>query len=346
MHVKTLILSHEPLKTYENIKPAAKRDDEYFKELIGSFDLGEVHYASHNDYKEILTTINPIIVIVPGSYYAHELKEFKNDVVVYELESPSWVFYRKAESEKRKVEQREKLESIANLVKHLRKDQTEEHARKFATMGYKEMYEMIKQGIISDNKELSKQAWDLVLNAKKGDFVWMRVNLIVDAWQSSDAQGKYTFLTLAMKDHIDNCFARELAIHTDEDGIQYRQYEFIYPSGFSTKVIRRIPIPTKEMDKSAYESLLYRYESPNAPQLLLEVGQVKEMWKEETLSEAEKIYTILKMWKDDPTKTMRQLNIINQNGEFHNEPLRESDVTEFKRILKAWNLERYQELFG
>jgi hypothetical protein len=148
-----------------------------------------------------------------------------------------------------------------------------------------------------------------------------------------------------MKDHIDNGFARELDIHTDEEGIQYRQYEFIYPNGERSYYIRRIPIATKDMEKFGYENLLSKYETPNGARMLLEVGQIKSEMKKYTDFEAEKIYVILNEWKKNPNKTQRELNIIAPNGIIYDKPLEERHVEAFKKLLKAWAEERYFELF-
>ena len=183
-------------------------------------------------------------------------------------------------------------------------------------------------------------------NSEHPNFIWMRVNLIVDCWQGADANGKYELLAHTMADYVDIGLAYEMDKFTDLEGIEYRQYEFILPDGERTKEIRRIPIPTKGMDKYGYDNLLTKYETPNGARMLLEIGQVKTKVKEYTDPESEKIYNVLKSWKEDPTKTMRELNVITKEGQMLDVPLPESGVVAFKKLLKKWNITRYEELFG
>lgn len=351
MEINTLIIGYVPMIDTAGKKPREIRDENYFKELLSNYDLGIVHYASQNpiNWKAKINEINPLVIIYLGSeYYAEEVRKYKNDALMYLVDDAGSIFYRKAEVEKKKEKHKKIFSEIEGIIKKIKDDGEKEieGVRKFAAMTYDDMYKMIQRAIISEDKELSKKAWELLMSKNAhSNFIWMRVQLICECWEAADARGKEKFLNLAMHDHIDNGLARELAIHTDEEGIQYRQYEFLYPNGQRTYYIRRIPIPTKGMEKYGYESLLTKYETPNGARMLLEVGQMKDQMKEYTKAEAEKIYVILKEWKADPQKTQRELNIVDPEGILHNEPLKEKHITEFKKLLKAWAEDKYLELF-
>ena len=351
MEINTLIIGYIPITDTMGKKPRELRDHNYFKELLVNYDLGNVHYSNQTDinWKAKIDEVNPIIIIyLGGDYYAQEVKKYKNDALMYLAVDAGSIFYRKTEMEEKKKKNIKIFTEIESIVKKLKTDGEKEMegVRKFSAMSYNDMYRMITKAIISDDEDLKKKAWSLLMNNNgHSDFVWMRVQLICECWEASDAKGKEKFLNLAMKDHIDNGLARELVIHTDEEGIEYRQYEFLYPSGERTYYIRRIPIATKEMEKYGYENLLTKYETPNGARMLLEVGQMKSEMKKYADFEAEKIYNVLKEWKADPKKTQRELNIVDPEGVIHNEPLKEKHVEAFKKLLKAWAEDRYLELF-
>ena len=351
MEINTLIIGYVPLADTAGKKPREIRDDNYFKELLSKYDLGTVYYSNQTElnWKAKVDEVNPLVIIyLVGEYYAGEVKKYKNDALMYVVDDAGSIFYRKAEAEKKKEKHKKIFSEIEGIIKKIRDDGEEEieGVRKFSAMTYNDMYKMIQKAIIGEDKELSKKAWELLMNNKgHSDFIWMRVQLVCECWEASNAKQKEEFLKLAMKDHIDNGLARELAIHTDEEGIQYHQYEFIYPNGQRTYYIRRIPVATKEMEKYGYESLLSKYETPNGARMLLEVGQMKNEMKKYTDVEAEKIYRVLKEWKADPNKTQRGLNIVDPYGVIHNEPLKERHVEAFKKTLKAWAEDKYLELF-
>lgn len=350
MEINTLLIGYVPIVDTIGKKPRELRDDKYFKELLADFDLGILHYVNQTEsnWKAKINEINPLIIVYfGGDYYAGQVKEYKADVMLYNADDVGSIFYRKAEVEEKKEKNRKILAEIEKTVKKLKSGEEQiETIRKYSAMSYDDVYKMITQAIISDNEELKKKAWGLLMdNNVHPNFVWMRVQLICECWEASDAKGKEKFLNLAMQDHIDNGLARELDIHTDEEEIQYRQYEFVYPNGQRTYYIRRIPMATKDMDKYGYENLLSKYETPNGARMLLEVGQMKSEMKKYTDVEAEKIYIILKEWKADHNKTQRELNIIASNGVMYDKPLEEKHVEAFKKLLKAWAEDKYLELF-
>ena len=343
---KTLIIGFEPLSgDLAGHKPRAIKLNKYLEDLIKSYDLGEVHYVSKSKYAEVLHSLNPLVAITFDEFTAREVKDIKSDMALYVTDYPTTVFSRNAEVEEKKDKQSKIFKEVEYMIQRGR-DEGEDGIRKFSAMSYDDMYKMIQRGIISEDKELSKKCWDVLNNSEHPNFIWMRVNLIVDCWQGADANGKYELLAHTMADYVDIGLAYEMDKFTDLEGIEYRQYEFILPDGERTKEIRRIPIPTKGMDKYGYDNLLTKYETPNGARMLLEIGQVKTKVKEYTDPESEKIYNVLKSWKEDPTKTMRELNVITKEGQMLDVPLPESGVVAFKKLLKKWNITRYEELFG
>ena len=102
MEIKTLIIGFVPLADTVGKKPREIRDNKYFKELLAKFDLGEVHYSLHSNWKPISDEINPLIIIVLcGDYYAQQVQQLKHDALLYSTHGPSQIFY-KAETEEKK----------------------------------------------------------------------------------------------------------------------------------------------------------------------------------------------------------------------------------------------------
>ena len=81
MNIKTLIIGFVPLTDTTGKKPRQIRDDTYFKEFLANYDLGEVHFAPFNHWKEVIKELDPLFVIMigGGDYYAREVQEYKND---------------------------------------------------------------------------------------------------------------------------------------------------------------------------------------------------------------------------------------------------------------------------
>ncbi len=283
MEIKTLIVGYKPLtEDSEKYKPSEIRADNYFKDLLKKFDFGELHFTDYKDYKLAIDQLDPILCIVFDDHTAEEIRAYKKDILLYVTYSPTEIFYRKKEQEERQKKQEKTFKEIEGLIKMI-KEKGEDglsSARTFATMDYKEWYALIKQCIMSDKPDLQKRAWDLV-NSNDGhsQFIWMRANIIVDCWQAADAKGKEEFLTLAMKHYVDEGYARQLDNFTDQDGVEYKQYMFLFPNGTDLNYIRRIPIATNKMDKWAYENLLDKYDTPKNIRMLLEIGESKKVFE-------------------------------------------------------------------
>jgi len=283
MKMKTLIIGYKPLtEGSEKHKPSELRADNYFKNLLKNFNFGEIYFADYNDYKSSIDQLDPILCIVFSDYTAEQIKTYKKDILLYVTHSPTDIFRRKKEQKTKQKEQEKTFKEIEGLLKMIKEKDEEgiSSARAFASMDYGEMYKLIKQCIISDRPELQKQAWDLMnRNDVHSQFIWMRANLIVDCWKAADAKGKEEFLTLVMKQYIDEGCARQMENFKDQDGTEYKQYVFLSPKGTDLNYIRRIPIATKGMDKWAYENLLDKYNTPKSIRMLLEIGESKKVFE-------------------------------------------------------------------
>ena len=282
MKIKTLIIGFVPLKDTTGKKPRELKADQYFKDLLSNFDLGEVHLAeqSQSEYQKSIDTLNPFIVIVFDEFVAREVKDYKKEVFIYVAIAPSSIFHRKAEVESKQAKQREMFEEIARLVKRIRDDGQENEAliRKTASTSYQEMYDMLIKALISDRKDLQEKAWDLLTrNDVYSNFIWMRAQLICEVWEYADGKGREEFLCMAMDQHIENGVARKLEDFTDLDGQIFHQYMFFFPDGSDANYIRRIPVGHKGQDKYEYEAILKKYDTPTGPRLMLEAGEVKKM---------------------------------------------------------------------
>ena len=185
--------------------------------------------------------------------------------------------------DKRKEEQHKTLTELEGMIQKVIEDGEEKvpSLRKFAAMSYDDMYRMIVQAIIGEDDKLRKQAWSLLNdnNAHK-NFVWMRVQLICEAWDHCDGKGKEEFLCMAMNQHIDNGIARKLENFIDEEDQEFHQYMFMNFFGQDLNYIRRIPIGFKGQDKYNYTAILDKYETPNGPRMMLEAGQMKSKLEE------------------------------------------------------------------
>lgn len=279
MTIRTLVIGYEPAADITTLKPRDRRNQEYFSTLLACHDFGELHFAAHDAYREKLEALNPLFVVVFDESKAHEVRATKKDVLLYVTDAPSSIFYRKAEIENRQAKQRKTFRELADFTQRVKEKGEEEvtGARKFAAMDFDDMYNMIVQAIISDRNDLRQQAFELInRNDVNPMFVWIRIKIICDVWQSSDAKGRQEFLDLAMQDHINNGLAHRMEDFTDEDGQVYHQYMFHRANGEDAGYIRRIPVAKPGQKKYAYETLLDKYETPIGPRMMLEAGLLKK----------------------------------------------------------------------
>src|SRR6266702_1325988 len=101
MDIKTLIIGFVPLESAEGKKPREIRNEEYFKNLLAKFDIGEVHFSMYDNFRESIEKIDPFFVITFSEFTAREVNECKKDIFMYVTDDPNSIFYRKAETEKR-----------------------------------------------------------------------------------------------------------------------------------------------------------------------------------------------------------------------------------------------------
>jgi len=116
---------------------------------------------------------------------------------------------------------------------------------------FDEVYKSVVHILINGTKEQQSQVWKL-LNEGKGEWVWMKMKVITDAYSFADAKGKEEFTTMAMEQHLKsgNAILLEETFTDPETDIIYKQFKF------KSGAIYRIPIATDGMDKYAYEKAL------------------------------------------------------------------------------------------
>jgi hypothetical protein len=286
MNIATLIIGYEPPIDTAGKRAPQIRNGAYFKEILAKFDFGELHFANLDNWQTKITDINPLFAIVlGGDWYAEQVKDFKSDVLVYVSHAPSQIFHRKAEIEEKKAEQHKTFTEIAGLIQTAREkgEKEIEAMRKFSAMSYKDLYELIKQGLISDRKELHDSAWELVFGEgeRHSNLIWMRVQFLAETWERSDGKSKEELMCLAMDHHVLNGLARKLDVFTDENGQQYHQYMFCNYWGQDINYVRRIPFGEKKQDKWAYEAMLEKFETPaNFVRVMMEASELNKQREE------------------------------------------------------------------
>lgn len=353
MQIDTLIIGYVPLTDIASKKAREMKHDAYYKELLSGFDLGTMHYASHQDWKSKVDEINPLITIsLGGSYYAEEVQQYKNDSLLYAADDAGAVFYRKAEIEEKKAKHQKIFGEIAGIIKKIREDGEEElvKVRQFAGLSYKNMYEMIQKAIISDDEDLKAKAWNLLWGPgeKHSNFIWMRVQLMAEVWEHAKGENLEQLMLMSMERHLDQGTARKMDNFTDEDGLEYHQYMFLDPLGGDTNHIRRLPFATKGQDRYAYENLLEKNEIPtNYLRVQIEANSLRKQWDDYLASECEKVQRVLEAWKNDPSTSKEKLGVVPwREGDDVGDPLTERELASMKNFLKKNNPEAYGTLFA
>lgn len=241
MKVNTLIIDHTP--TSRNSKA-----DQYFEDLIKEFNLGDVHFADSDGFKDLMDKINPIIVITFSKVTAEEVKEYKKDNFLYLLDLPVTVLRKKKEEE-----QRNTFKEIEGLVAMMAdKNEEEEKAiRGVAGMSYKDTYEMIKEMLRSGKDELVQKAWEM-LQQNHGEWPWMRAQLMIETWKNASAKRKEELLLLTADKCIGDGIAKRGEDVKDDSGNKYRQYIFLDKKGEAVGEVFFVPIATEDMSGSHY----------------------------------------------------------------------------------------------
>lgn len=342
MPINTLIIGFTPLADTANKKPREIREDTYFKDLISQYDIGTIHYATWQSWKEIINDIDPIIVVIlGGSYEAQEVKRYKGDNLLYAIGSLGSVFRRKADVESKKEKQKTIFSEIESLVRDMKTKGEEEIAsiRKFSGLSYKELYDTIKKALISDNKELQQNAWDLMFGEgdRPSNIIWMRTQMMCEIWEGADWQGREKLMLMSMERHIDQGTARKMDNFMDADGQEYYQYMFLDPYGNDLNHIRRLPFASKGQERYAYESMLEQHEIPsNYMRIQVEANQVREKWDECIKEECKKVQKVLEEYEKDPMKSRKELNVASYANFVDADPLRQHEVNNLNEYLMKY----------
>lgn len=201
MTVRTLIVGYEPDHP-SSLVSRHKRDQEYFESLLKEFDVGELHFAGHGNFQERIKALDPFIAIVFDESRAEAVRGYKSDILIYLTDSPSRIFYRKAETEERKAKQRSIFREIANFVEHVRRGGEEElmAAKRYASMTFQDKYKMVVQALTGEREDLRQKTWELLnRNDVDPDFIWIRAKIIIEVWEKADEKSREEFMRLVEK---------------------------------------------------------------------------------------------------------------------------------------------------
>lgn len=347
MEVDVMILGHVPIVDTTGVRAIAIRNNKYVEDLIHSYDIGTVHCVSHAEWKQKVDEVNPLIIVnLCGDYFCNEVKDYKKDALIYSAHGGGEIFHRKATTEEKKEKNDRIFREIAGLVQKIRTDGQKEVdiIRKFSAMEYKDIYKMMQMGLISEDKNLSKTVMELLNDNSRSDFVWMRVQMMAEVWEHASSKQKEEMLLSEMDDFVKEGFVEKRKPFTDDDDIEYHQFEFLCPDGRRLNYIRRIPM-AGSMSKIAYENLLDKYETNNYLRMQLEFGEAKKTWAKYKEQEAEAFHRVLALWKENPDLTKKDLNISNWDGYVYDVPLTPADVKGLKKWLKYYSNDKYFELF-
>lgn len=328
MTIKTLVAGYEPPEL-ETLKGAQLKRHQFFQETLASYNFGEVLFLSLDDAKQKINGINPLLVFTFYDTEAREIKEVKKDCLLYLIPSYGQIFARKAEVDTQKEKLNRILTEAEGVVAEIisgEKDDTE--LRKFASLSYKDMYDMITKAIISDDEDLKAKAWDLLWGdgEKHSDIIWMRVQMMVETWENSKGDQLEQLMLMSMERHIDMNLVRKMDTFTDADGQQYHQYMFLSPYGDDMNHIRRLPFAKKDEDRYAYEARLEECEIPtNFLRLQLEANQYRKQCDEYLQDECDKIQAVLDRYAENPELSKEELGVGTRDKGEELEPLNKEE---------------------
>src|SRR5579872_657958 len=85
---------------------------------------------------------------------------------------------------------------------------------------FDEAYRGVKHVLAEGNTRQRNKMWK-ILNEGKGDWIWLRVKLITDLYESADAKGREEFCLIGIKEQVKKTTAKLLKeVFTDpETGI-------------------------------------------------------------------------------------------------------------------------------
>ena len=340
MTIKTLVAGYEP-PALETLKGAQLKRHQYFQETLASYNFGEVIFLSLDDAKKQIHDINPLLVFTFYDTEARELKEIKQDYLLYVIPTHGQIFARKAEVDEKKEKLSKTLSEAEGVIAEVvngEKDDTE--LRKFSALSYKDMYDMITKAIIGEDEDLKKKAWDLLWDdgEKNSDLIWMRVQMMAETWEHSKGANLEKLMLMSMERHIDMKLARKMDTFTDADGQQYHQYMFLSPYGHDMNHVRRLPVAKKDEDRYAYEARLEECEIPtNFLRVQMEANQFRKQCDEYLESECEKIQTVLDKYAENPKIGRKELGVATYGDYVDDDPLDEQEINQFEAFIKKYS---------
>ena len=324
MTIKTLVAGYESPEL-ATLKGAQLKRHQYFQETLASYNFGEVLFLSLEDAKQKINDINPLLVFTFYDTEARELKEIKQDYLLYVIPTHGQIFARKAEVDTQKEKLNQIFAEAEGVVAEIISGEKDENElRKFAALSYKDMYDMITKAIISDDEDLKAKAWDLLWGEgeKHSDIVWMRVQMMAETWEHSKGSQLEQLMLMSMERHLDMKLARKMDAFTDADGKQYHQYMFLDPYGRDMNHIRRLPFAKKDEDRYAYEARLEKCEIPtNFLRLQIEANQFRKECDEYLQGECDKIQAVLDKYADNPELSKQELGVGTRNTDEADKPL-------------------------
>lgn len=118
---------------------------------------------------------------------------------------------------------------------------------------FDEIYKSIVHLLTNGTKEQQEKVWKQ-LNEGEGDWVWLKMNVLTDAYSAADAKAREEFSLIGIEKHLKSGYVRQIEDFTDEEtGIIYRQYKRPHD------LIWRVPYATEGMDKYAYDKALNKH---------------------------------------------------------------------------------------
>lgn len=118
---------------------------------------------------------------------------------------------------------------------------------------FDEIYKSIVHLLTNGTKEQQEKVWKQ-LNEGEGDWVWLKMKVLTDAYSAADAKAREEFSLIGIEKHLKSGYVKQIKDFTDEEtGIKYRQYKRPH------NLIWRVPYAVQGMDKYAYDKALNKH---------------------------------------------------------------------------------------
>lgn len=116
---------------------------------------------------------------------------------------------------------------------------------------FDEVYKAVTHLLVNGTKEQQDKVWKM-LNEGDGEWAWMKMKVITNAYSFADAKGKEEFSLISMDQHLKsgNAVFLEETFTDPETDIKYRLYKF------KNGLFYKIPFATEGMDKYSYDKAL------------------------------------------------------------------------------------------